>query len=202
MDKAKMRLRSWPYDGVMALLLSHNELIDYGSLTLGTHVYSATDPAVHTSKHSGLGQMWVDLQYSLYQNNSIYPFIYCEVEQELRCQESDEHPKQLEKKATCGGITFDGYIKVQSAPYAYDQGADAKQDDPESAPLLWFCHPQIRRVARSGSISRKILHPFYGSVKTIDPTKVKGLGLYMAKRTGSHLYALGIRYVKVPLRYK
>jgi len=54
-----------------------------------------------------------------------------------------------------------GYAKVHSAPCAYDQGADAERDDPKSALLLWFSHPQIWRVAGGGGIGVRVLHLFY-----------------------------------------
>ena len=66
---------------------------------------------------------------------------------------------QLEEKATGSGITVSGYIEVQSLPYAYDQGAEAKPDDIESAPVVWCLTPPLRVVARSGGIGRGILHP-------------------------------------------
>jgi hypothetical protein len=79
----------------------------------------------------GLARCGWNFQHFLQQNTSIDPFIYCEVEQDLRCEESDEHPRHLEEKATGGGVTSGGYVKVQSAPYAYDQGAEAERDDPK-----------------------------------------------------------------------
>ena len=161
-----MRLRR-PLYRIITPLLSHNESLYHVSLELGTHIFrlcSSTDPVVHASEHSGLGQMWVELQHFLQQNTSHNSFIYCEEEQDLWCDESDEHPRHLDEKATGSGVTFGGYVEVDSAPYAYDQGAEAKRGDPKSAPLLWFCHPLIRGVARSGSISCRILHLFFGSV--------------------------------------
>jgi len=80
--------------------------------------------------------MWVELQCFLQQSNSIDPFIYGEEEQDLRCDESDEHPRHLEEKAMGGAVMPDGYVKVQSAPYAYDQGGGAERDNPKSAPLV------------------------------------------------------------------
>ena len=110
-------------------------------LALGTHVSrlcSSTDPVVHASKHSGLDQMRVELPHFLQQYTSLNPFIYCEVEQDLRCEESEEHPRHLVEKATGGGVTSDGYVEVHSAPYAYNHGTEAKRDDPKSVPPLWF----------------------------------------------------------------
>ena len=173
MDKAEVRLRS-PLYGFITLLLSHNELLDQASLVWGAHVFrlcSSADPVVHLSEHSGLREMWVESQHPLQQHPSIDPFIYCEEEQEFRSEESDEHPKHLEEKATSGGVTFDGYVKVQSAPYANDQGAKTERDDPEGAPLLWFSLPQVRGVARRGGIGWRITHLFGGSVEMIDPAK-------------------------------
>ena len=109
--------------------------------------------------------MWMELQHFLQQNANRNPFIYCEVEQDLRCDESDEHPRHLDEEAAGDGVTFSGYAKVHSTPYAYDQGTEAKRDDPKGTPLLWFCHPLIWRVSRSGSISCRILHVFCGSVR-------------------------------------
>ena len=181
MDKAEVWVLARLLYGVIALLLSHNELL-YVILALGTHILSSTDPVVHASKssadpfvhareHTGLGQTWVETQYFLQKNTSSDSFGYREIEQELRCEESEDHPRQLEEKATGAGVTSDGYIEVQSAPYAYDQGAEAKRDDPNGAPLLWFCHPYIWGVASSGSTVYKILHLFGESVETIDPAR-------------------------------
>ena len=162
MDKPKVRLRRL----IITPLLNHNESVHHMRSALCTHVFrlcSSTDPVVHGSKHAGLGQMWVELEHFLQQNTSRNPFIYCEEEQELRCDESDEHPRHLDEKATGGGVTFGGYVKVQGAPYAYDQGAGAKRDNPKSTALLWFPHPLIWGVARSGG---RILHLFRGTGKT------------------------------------
>ena len=87
--------------------------------------------------------MWVELQHFLQQNSSPNPFIYCEEEQELWCDERDEHPRHLDEEAAGDGVTFGGYVEMQSAPYAYDNGAEAKRDDPKCPPLLWFSHPLI-----------------------------------------------------------
>ena len=114
MDEAEVWLRRLLYE-VITLLLRHNELLYHVILALDTHVFrpcSSTDPVVHASKHSGLGQMWVELQHFLQQKASRNHFVYCKVEQELRCEESDEHPRHLEEKATSGGVTLDGYVKV------------------------------------------------------------------------------------------
>ena len=64
--------------------------------------------------------MWVELQHFLQQNASHNSFMYCEVEQDFRCEESEEHPRHLEGNATGDGVTSGRYVKVQSAPYAYD----------------------------------------------------------------------------------
>ena len=114
MDKAEVWLRRQLYD-VITLLLNHNELLYHVCLALGTHIFrprSSTDPLIHASKHSGLSQMWVEPQHFLQQNASRNHFVYCKVEQELRCEESDEHPRHLEEKATSGGVTLDGYVKM------------------------------------------------------------------------------------------
>src|SRR5258706_7834512 len=142
MDKPEVRLRR-PLYLTITPLLNHNGSLDQVSLTLGTHVFRlySTDPVVHASKHSGLGQMWVELQHFLQQRNSPNPFIYCEEEQELRCEESDAHPINLDETATGDGVTSGGYADVHSAPYAYDHGAEAKRDDPKRTPLRCFPHP-------------------------------------------------------------
>jgi hypothetical protein len=157
MDKAEVRLR-FP---INTLLLSHSELLDHISLSLGAHVFrlcSSTDIAEHPSEQSGLSQIWVELQNFLQQNTSTNPFIYCEEEQELRCEESDDHPRHLKEKATDGGVTYGGYVKVQSIPHAYDQGGQAEGDDAKGAPLLWFSHPQIWGVAGSSGIGCSVPH--------------------------------------------
>ena len=154
-------------------LLSCNELLDH-MRALGAYkypLYSFTDVSPCVSKQSGPSQMWVDHCYFLHHSISTDSFIYCEVEQELWCEESDDHPKHLEEKAMGVGVMSGGYVKVQSIPCAYDQGAEAKQDDPESAPLVWFWHPYLWGVARSSGIGCRIPHLFCGSVKAIDPTK-------------------------------
>ena len=104
--------------------------------------------------------MWVELERLLQQNTSTDPFIYCEVEQGLWCEESNDHPKQLGENATGGGVTSGGHAKVQSAPYAYDQGAEAERENPKRGPLLGFSYPQIRRVAGSGGIMCRVFHRF------------------------------------------
>ena len=114
MDKAEVSLRRLLY-GIITLLLSQNESLYHVCLVLGTHVFrlcSSTDPVVHASKYSGLGQMWVVLQHFLQQNTSRNPFIYCEVEQDLRREERDYHPRHLEEKATGVGVTLDRYVEV------------------------------------------------------------------------------------------
>ena len=123
-DKPEVWLRRLVY-GIITPLLSHNESLHHVSLELGTHVASSTDPVIHASKHSGHGQMWVELQHFLHQITSHHPFLYCEEEQGLRCEESEDHPSHLEANATSDSVTSGGYVKVQSAPYAYDQGAKA-----------------------------------------------------------------------------
>ena len=85
--------------------------------------------------------MRVEPQHFLQQHTSPNPFIYCEEEQDLWCEESDEHPRHLDEKATGDSVSSGGYVEVKSAPYAYDQGTEAKRDDPKSASFLWFSHP-------------------------------------------------------------
>ena len=173
MDKPEVTLRR-PLNGFITALLNQNESLYHVSLVLGTHAFrfcSSTDPVVHASKHSALGQTWAGLQYNLQQITSRNPFIYCEEEQDLRCEESDAHPRHLEENVTGEGVTSDGYVEVQSAPYAYDQGTEAKRDDPKSSSLVWLSHPLILGVTRSRSITSRILHLLCGSVKTIGRAK-------------------------------
>ena len=106
--------------------------------------------------------MWVVLEHLLQQKTSPDPFIYCEVEQDLWCEESKDHPKHLKENATGGGVTSGGDVKVQSAPYAYDEGAEAEGENPKRGPLLVFPYPQIRRIAGSGGIGCRVLHLFIG----------------------------------------
>ena len=87
--------------------------------------------------------MWVELQYSLHQSTSTDSFIYCQEEYEFRGAESDERPGDLDEEATDNGITVGGYIKLQSIPCEYEQAAEAKQDDPKSAPEVWFFPPPL-----------------------------------------------------------
>ena len=138
MDTPEVRLTRLLF-WIITLLLNHNESLYQVRTVLGTHVFrlcASTDPVVHSSKQSGLGQMWVQLVHFLQQSINFNPFMYCEVKQDLRCEESEDHPKHLGEKATGGGVTFGGYVEVQSAPYTYDQGAEAYREDPKSAPLL------------------------------------------------------------------
>ena len=53
---------------------------------------------------------------------------------------------------------------MQSAPYAYDQGAEAEGENPKRGPLLGFSYPQIRRVAGSGGAVCRVLHLSMGQV--------------------------------------
>jgi hypothetical protein len=85
---------------------------------------------------------------------------------------------------------------VQSAPYAYDQGAEAKPDDPESTPLRWFCHHPRWEEARSGGIGRRILHLFCGSVDTTDPAKRRAWGFTRLRdRAAIYMLAYWMHYV-------
>ena len=59
--------------------------------------------------------MWMELQHFLQQNTSRDPLIYCKIEQDLRREEGDNHPRHLEEKATDVGVTPGGYVEVQSA---------------------------------------------------------------------------------------
>jgi len=86
-----------------------------------------------------------------------------------------------------GGVTPGGYVKVQGTPYAYDQGGETEPEDPNSAPLPWFCHPQIWGIAKSGSIGRRIFHLFFWISKDNRPSKAKSLGLSTGTRASSYL---------------
>ena len=57
-------------------------------------------------------------------------------------------------------MTSGGYGKVESAPYAYDEGAEAEGENPKRGSLLGVSYPQIRRIAGSGGIGCSVLHLF------------------------------------------
>ena len=61
------------------------------------------------------------------------------------------------------------FIPCKSNCYAYDQGAEAKPDDPRSAPVVWFLPPLLWVAVRSNGIGPGIIHQFCGSVKIINP---------------------------------
>ena len=114
MDKPEERLRGLLYR-IITPLLNHNESLHHVNLELGTHVFrvcSSTDPVIHASKHSGFGQMWVELQHFLHPSISPNSFIHCEEEQGFRCEESEDHARDLEENATADGVTSGGYVKV------------------------------------------------------------------------------------------
>ena len=132
--------------------------------------------------------MWVDCQGPLHQHSSINPLIYCQVEEDLWCEESDDHPRNLEEKPTGGSVTSGGYVEVQSAPYAYDNGGEADGEDSKRSPLLGLSNPQIRRIARSGSIGCRVLHLFYGSRQTVSSAKGNGADFCEEPGGASHGY--------------
>jgi len=138
--------------------------------------------------------MWVEFQGPLHQSSSINPLSYCQVEEDLWCEESDNHPTKLEEKATGGTVTSGGYVEVYSTPHAYDSGGEAHGEDSKRSPLLGLSNPQIRRIAGSGGIGCRVLHLFYGSVQTV--CSAKGMGTTPVKSRGcstrlrsDHLYA-------------
>jgi len=161
MDKAEIRLGRLP---------NHSESLDHVRV-LGAHICRLCSSRDIAIKHTGLGQVWVELQYFLQQGTSTDSLIYCHEEQELRCEESNDHPKHMEEKATGGSVSSDRYAEVNGIPYAYNQGVEAKHDDPESAPPSWFCFPRKWGVPRSGGIGRRIIHLSCGSVKATNPAK-------------------------------
>ena len=61
-------------------------------------------------------------------------------------------------------MTSDRYVEVQSAPYAYDQGAETEGENPKCGSPVGFSYPQIRRVAGSGGIGCRVLHLFIGQL--------------------------------------
>ena len=122
-----MRLRRLTF-AMTTLLLSDNELLDHVRVLSAHHYlrcYSA-DSAPHASKHTGPSQMWAEHQYSLHQSTCIDSFIYCEEKYKFRSAESEERPTNVEDKPTDSGVTSGGYTKVQAAPCAYEQCAQAK----------------------------------------------------------------------------
>ena len=74
------------------------------------------------------------------------------------------------------------YVKVWIVPCAYNHGAEAKRDDPESAPLLWFWHPHLWGVARGSGIGRRIRHLFLWIGEDDRSSRVKSVGFYLATR--------------------
>jgi hypothetical protein len=60
------------------------------------------------------------------------------------------------ERVACGG-----YVKVQSAPHTYDQGAEAEGEDAKCAPLRRFCLPRERRIAGGSRIACRVLHLLY-----------------------------------------
>ena len=57
-----------------------------------------------------------------------------------------------------GSVTSGRYVEVQCAPYAYDHGADAERENPNSGPLVRFSNPQMWKIAWSGNICCEVLH--------------------------------------------
>ena len=70
----------------------------------------------------------------------------------------------MDENATGGGVTSDGYVEVQGAPYAYDQGAKAEGENPKRGSPVGFSYPQIRGIAGSGGIGCRVLHLFIGQL--------------------------------------
>lgn len=58
-------------------------------------------------------------------------------------------------------VACSGYVKVHSAPYTYDHGAETEGEDAKRGPLRGFSNPQKRRIAL------RVLHLFYKLVKVI-----------------------------------
>jgi hypothetical protein len=73
------------------------------------------------------------------------------------------------KKAAGGIVVCIGYVKVHSAPYTYNHGGQAEQEDPKCAPLPWSCHPSIRGLAGSGSITSRDLHLLSAPDQAVGP---------------------------------
>jgi len=134
------------------------------------------------NNHSALDQPWVEFQGFLHQSKSIHPLVYCEVEEEFRYKESDDHPKNMGQDAAFEREAFereafereafDGYVEVDSVPHKNDKSTEADYNDPKRAPLVRFSHPQIRGVAGSGAISGWNLHLFCASVYIIGSAKI------------------------------
>jgi len=85
--------------------------------------------------------------------------MYCDVEQSLWRDESDEHPRNMEEKSMNETVACRGDVEVHSTPYTYGQGAEAEGEDPKRGPLPQFSNPQKRRIGF------RVLHLCYVSVK-------------------------------------
>jgi hypothetical protein len=97
---------------------------------------------------------------------SIDHLVYGKVEQKLRREESGNHPENAGQKATGKTVTFVGYVKVHSAPHAYEHGGEAESEDFKCAPLLRSFDPQTRRLAGTDGITCGTLHLFNVSATT------------------------------------
>ena len=141
-------------------------LLDHEGLVLDTHIFQirrSTDIVTHASKHSRFGQTsrWEVFHRILRQSVDIDTLVYCDVEQSLRSEESNEHPRYTDEETMDRTVACGGYVKMESAPNTYDDGAEAKGENPKRGPLPRFSNPQERRIAGSGSIAYNVLHLFY-----------------------------------------
>ena len=66
------------------------------------------------------------------------------------------------EEATGGTTAWDGYVKVDSAPYAYDQSPDADDEYLKGAPLRRSFSPRVLGVAGSRVVGWRVLHLFLG----------------------------------------
>ena len=90
---------------------------DARRLALGAYISwfcSCKDVVKCASKYSRLGQllMWEISDGLLSHSCSINPLVYCGTEQCLRCEESDEHPRNTEEKAISAAVARGGYVEV------------------------------------------------------------------------------------------
>jgi len=96
----------------------------------------------------------------------------------------------MKEQAINAALACDGYVEVQSAPYTYDNGAEAEGEDPVRVPLLWTFNPQKRRIARNDGSDGRIFHLCYESVKAIDSMN--------GARRDQPLRKLGMGYLQRP----
>lgn len=156
---------------------------------MGTHVFQlclSSDIPIHADKHSRLGRLSRRKEFHglLCQKASTNSLTYCDVEESLWCNESNDHPTTLEEKARDESVACGGYVEVRSGPYTYDHGTEAEGEDPKRGPLFWFSNPQKWRIVF------RLLHPFYFSNRVCDQllSTAERFARVQHETTSNHLY--------------